>query len=80
MPAYFYHVDHGHLDLDEEGTELRDVADARHQAIDVLANILRNGAGAAVLEGTPLTLWVTDGPGGTGHRLFSLRVSADPPS
>jgi hypothetical protein len=79
MPAYFYHVDQGSPDLDTEGTQLNNMDDAREQAIDVLINILRNGGGTAVLNGRPLTLWVTDGPGDTGARLFSLRVSVSAP-
>jgi Domain of unknown function (DUF6894) len=78
MPAYLFHVDHGQPDLDEDGTDLTDIAEARYQAIDVLANLLRNGAGEAVLNGTPLTLWVTDGPGGTGARLLTVCVSTSP--
>jgi hypothetical protein len=79
MPVFFYHVDQGSPDLDTEGTQLNNIYDAREQAIDVLINILRDGGGTAVLNGRPLTLWVTDGPEDTGARLFSLRVSVTAP-
>jgi Domain of unknown function (DUF6894) len=76
MPPYFFHTNNGEEELDRDGTQLRDVAEARHQALDMLASVLRNGGGAAIWGGPPLRLWVTDGPAETGATLFALTVSA----
>jgi hypothetical protein len=37
---------------------------------------LHNGEGDAMWHGTPLKLWVTDGPNGSGKTVFTLTVSA----
>jgi hypothetical protein len=42
----------------------------------MVAQMLHNGEGDSMWAGTPLKLWVTDGPNGSGRTVFTLTVSA----
>lgn len=76
MPRYYYHVHDGRTTLDDEGVELADLKAAREMAILNSGEILKNGAGPAMWAGEPWRMWVTDGPGGGGKTLFTLKFSA----
>ena len=77
MPAFFFHSDGGlEEDLDDQGTELSGVSEAREQAVTMVAQMLHNGEGVSTWNGTPPKLWVTDGPNGSGKTVFTLTVTA----
>jgi Domain of unknown function (DUF6894) len=75
MPAYFFHIDSTEEELDDQGTELLGIPEVREQAIGMIAGMLHNGEGASMWVGTPMKLWVTDGPHGTGKTFFTVTVS-----
>ncbi len=75
MLTYFFHVDDGTTELDDEGTSLSSISEVRDQAVALIAGILHNGEGTAIWAGTPLRMWVTDEPVGAGRTLFTLTVS-----
>ena len=75
MPRYFFNVKDGRTILDEEGVELSSLAEARNAAIVNSGEILRDGAAAALWNGEPWFMWVTDAPNGEGMTLFTLRFS-----
>jgi hypothetical protein len=75
MVNYFFHVDNGTAELDEDGTKLPNIAVARDQAVAMIAGILHNGEGVGIWAGTPLRVWVTDEPLGAGQTFFTLHVS-----
>jgi hypothetical protein len=75
MLSYYFHVDNGATELDEEGTSLSGILEVRDQAVALIAGILHNGEGKAIWAGRPLRLWVTDKPAGAGQTFFTLSVS-----
>jgi hypothetical protein len=76
MTRYFFNVKDGHTILDDEGVELANLAEARSMAIVNSGEMLRDGAAAALWNGEPWCMWVTDAPSGGGTTLFTLRFSA----
>jgi hypothetical protein len=57
MPAFFFHVDGGpEEELDDQGTELSGVSEAREQAVTMVAQMLHDGEGVLMWAGTPLKL------------------------
>ena len=77
MPRYFFHVDDGVFSADLEGTELADIREARHAAVRLSGEILKDVGGAFWTRGNPWRLYVTDE---AHHLLFTLQFSADVPS
>jgi hypothetical protein len=75
MVNYFFHFDNGTAELDEDGTKLPNIAEARDQAVAMIAGILHNGEGVGIWAGMPLRVWVTDEPRGAGRTFFTLNVS-----
>ncbi len=75
MLTYFFHVDNGKAELDEDGTRLPSISVVRDQAVAMIAGILHNGEGVGIWAGTPLKVWVTDEPLGAGQTFFTLSVS-----
>jgi len=75
MVTYFFHVDNGKTELDETGTQLASLAEARDEAVAMVAGILHNGEGVGIWAGAPLKVWVTDEPLGVGRTFFTLSVS-----
>jgi hypothetical protein len=75
---YFFHSDGDREELDHQGTELTDLAEARDQAVSLIASILNDGDGVSIWRGMPLKLSVTDGPPATGKTLFTLTLSVLP--
>jgi hypothetical protein len=79
MPRYYFHLQDGQILLDDTGDELPDLAHAQNEAVRATSDILK-GAGratAALWNGTPWRMWVTDQPNGEGKTFFTLRVSAE---
>lgn len=60
MPRYFLHIDD--METDPEGTELADVAAARHEALlsarEILAGVIKSGQG-----NVPLRILIADSDG-----------------
>jgi hypothetical protein len=75
MLTYFFHVDNGTTELDDDGTRLSSISEVRDQAVALIAGILHNGEGTAIWAGTPLRVWVTDEPAGAGRTFFTLSVA-----
>jgi uncharacterized protein DUF6894 len=78
MQRYYFHLENGQILLDEAGVELRDIAAAQNEALRASGDILKSGSrvNAALWNGTPWRLWVTDEPNGEGKTFFTLRLSA----
>ena len=74
--TFYFNIDNDHLELDPEGTEVKDADQARREAIALAAQMLMNGSGEALCRGKSLKVWVTNAPNGTGDVLFTLQVSA----
>ena len=79
MPRYYFHFADGELLHDDTGEELLDVAAAKHEALRVSAEMIRERACATapLWNGTAWRLWVTDKPDGEGETFFTLRFSAE---
>lgn len=73
---FYFNSESDHTELDPEGTELRNMDHARHEAVTLVGQMLMNGGGAALWRSKSLKVWVTDGPDGSGDVLFTLQVSA----
>jgi hypothetical protein len=76
MPRYYFHLKDGRTSLDSEGTELPDVVAARHAALRLSGEILREGADELLWGGTPWRLWVSDESDGAGETFFTLQFTA----
>ena len=74
MPQYFFHVHNGSLSTDEEGLDFPDLNCARREAIRACGEMLRE-VPAAICNGDPMRMWVTDQPDGQGNTLYSLNIS-----
>ena len=74
MARYFFHSEDGEFVRDEEGTELRDIAAARVEAVKVAAEILHERPDE-LWEHQAWRLIVTDDRDLT---LFTIEVSAQP--
>jgi hypothetical protein len=79
VPRYYFHFADGQLLHDDTGEELVDVAAAKHEALRVSAEMIRERASATapLWNGTAWRLWVTDKPDGEGETFFTLRFSAE---
>ncbi|MBV8747992.1 MAG: hypothetical protein JO134_23430 [Xanthobacteraceae bacterium] len=73
---FYFNTENDHSEIDPDGTELADADLARQEALMMLAEMIRDGKGSSLWKGKPYRVWVSDGPGGSGHVLFSVRVSA----
>jgi hypothetical protein len=73
---FYFNVENDHPELDPEGTELADIAEARAQAMRMLGHMLQEASGISLRDGNAWRVWVSDGPGGSGHVLFTLQLSA----
>jgi hypothetical protein len=80
MPKKFYfNTDNDDRDLDPQGAEFDSTDSARREAISLLGELLKNGSGDVLLKGGSLSVWVTDGPKGSGRTFFTLEVLASDP-
>jgi hypothetical protein len=73
---FYFHTDNDELDFDNEGTELRDLEQARHEALVMWGDVLAQANGTSLWNGKPWKVWASDGPNGTGRVLFTLQLSA----
>lgn len=73
--TFYFHSETDHAELDAEGTELRDLEQARREALVLFGSMLLHAKGASLWNGKPWKVWVSDGPNGNGHVLFTLQVS-----
>jgi hypothetical protein len=74
MPRYYFHIMDGHALIDTEGTEVRDLSDARSQAIDTAGSLLSEKGRELWGKGREWTMTVADD---TGLVVFTLCFSAD---
>ncbi|MCS3892085.1 hypothetical protein M2171_001218 [Bradyrhizobium japonicum USDA 38] len=75
MPKYFFHVHHGHTELDEEGEELPDKHAAWREATVTAGQILQG------LDGKlrPQEDWTMEVVDEFQNPLYTLRISAETP-
>jgi len=73
MPRYFFHVIDGHDIIDNEGSEMSSLKEARTEAIRLAGAILRD-EGDTFWDGTEWHMNVTDA---AGQSVLKLRFSAD---
>ena len=76
MKRFYFNIENGHSELDPEGTELADVDRARSAALVLLGGMVRDTYGYSRWNGNPWKVWVSDGPCGSGHVLFTLQLLA----
>ena len=73
MPRYFFHVQDGARIIDEEGTVLPGLTEARAQAIITSGEMLKEN-GRGLWGGIEWRMWVTDE---TGDTVCALRFTAE---
>ena len=74
MHRYFFHIMDGMAIVDNEGTELNDLAKAREQAITTAGSMLSHKSREFWGDGRDWTMSVADD---TGRVVFTLKFSAD---
>jgi hypothetical protein len=74
MPHCYFHFQNGVTTLDDVGFDTPDISAAKTEAIRNVAIMLHEDPMHGLCNGESVRVWVTDGPGGTGATLFSLRV------
>ena len=72
MPRYFFHRVDGGFDADRIGTELRDIQDARIEAVAFAGETLRKHPDI-IWAGHEMTIQVTNE---SGRRVFMVKISA----
>jgi hypothetical protein len=75
MPRYFFHVRDGTQVLDEVGVDLPDIASAQATAVQLSAEILRDGVITPPWSDLRWWVEVTDRPQLGGRRFFVLQIS-----
>ncbi len=78
MPRYFFHVRDGTVVLDEVGVELPDMASAQATAVQLSAEILKEGVIIPLWSDLQWRVEVTDSPQLGGRRFFALQISIMP--
>jgi uncharacterized protein DUF6894 len=78
MPRYFFHVRDGTQVLDEVGVDLPDIASAQATAVQLSAEILRDGVITPMWRDLRWWVEVTDRPQLGGRRFFVLQISIIP--
>jgi hypothetical protein len=77
LPRYFFNIHDGKDIIDNEGTELSDLAQARSDAVDLAGRTIAELGDAFWIGGGDWRLEVTDE---TRKVLFVLRFSSEEPS
>jgi hypothetical protein len=77
VPRYFFHVDDGGLQTDQDGTELSGIEEAQAEAVLLAGAMLKELDREFWTEGVHWTMHVTDE---RRRLLFSLHFSAEIPS
>jgi hypothetical protein len=75
MARYFFHVSDGTFVLDEVGVELPDVTSAQTAAIQLTAEILKDGVSGPLWNRLCWRVEVTDSPQVGGQRFFVVNFS-----
>jgi len=75
MARYFFHVGDGTFVLDEVGVELPDITSAQMAAIQLTAEILREGVSGPLWNRFCWRVEVTDSPQVEGQRFFVVNFS-----
>ena len=75
MARYYFHIIDGHIQLDAEGVEFDDLQAVRESAVRFAGAIIAEKCDAALWNGRPWTLCVTDTPDLNGPTLFTLSLS-----
>ena len=78
MSRYFFHVCDGTLVLDDVGVELPDVTSAQTTAIQLTAEILKDGMHGPLWNELRWRVEVTDSPQVGGRRFFAVNFSITP--
>jgi hypothetical protein len=78
MARYFFHVSDGTLVLDDVGVELPDVTCAQATAIQLTAEILKDGMLGPLWNNLCWRVEVTDSPQVGGQRFFVVNFSITP--
>ncbi len=76
MPRYYFHIEDGYSQPDNEGTELSGLDEAHTEAIRLAGAILRDGGGDHLWGGELWQLIVAD----DSRELFTLNFSVTEPS
>jgi hypothetical protein len=77
MALYYFHLTDGATSLDDQGSDLPDLAAVRRAALATATEVLGGiKAGPAFWAGEPWKLWVTDGPNGAGATLLTMQFTA----
>jgi hypothetical protein len=77
MPRYHFHVDNGEFIPDPAGTELRDVDEARVQAVHAAGSMITDADHSFWKHQIPFVMHVTDA---NSILLFSLQFGAKVPA
>ena len=74
MPRYHFNVEDGYSLPDEDGTDLRDLDNAKDEAVRLAGEILKNGGRHFWKTQTEWRMTVTDAG---GQPVFTLRFAAE---
>ena len=77
---FYFNSRDDRTDLDPDGIELPDIAQAQKEALLALGRMLQDDDGETLWRGEVWEVWVTDAPNGAGHVLFKLQLSATKPT
>jgi hypothetical protein len=78
MARYFFHVSDGTVVLDEVGVELPDITSAQTTAVQLTAEILKDGMLGPLWNELRWRVEVTDSPKLGGQRFFVVNFSITP--
>ena len=78
MARYFFHVSDGTLVLDDVGVELPDITSAQATALQLIAEILKDGMLGPLWNELCWRVEVTDSPELGGQRFFVVNFSITP--
>jgi hypothetical protein len=76
MKKFYFDTENDHTQLDPDGTEFANVDQARSEALVLLDELIRDAYGHSAWNDVPWTVWVSDGPSGSGRVLFTVQLSA----
>ena len=78
MSRYFFHVCDGTVVLDDVGVELPDITSAQTTAVQLTAEILKDGMHGPLWSELCWRVEVTDSPQVGGRRFFAVNFSITP--
>ena len=76
MTLYYFNTQNDKLELDLEGTELASMDQARMRGTGPIGRDGRDEYRHSAWNGTPWSIWVSDGPRGGGTVLFTVQLLA----